>query len=57
MNREIEWLAGHSYIIVSVNAPVIFNGKDDQLTGGHPLVLWENFTDPILTGRENEGIR
>lgn len=56
MNREVEWLAGHSYNIIGVNVPVFFNGEVDKLRGGHPLVLWENLTDPILTGRENEGI-
>lgn len=56
MNREVEWLAGHSYNLIAVNAPVFFNGEVDKLHGGHPLVLWENLTDPILTGRENEGI-
>jgi acetoacetate decarboxylase len=56
MNRGVEWLAGHSYNIVAVNVPVIFKGTQDEFTGGHPLVLWENLTDPILTGRENEGI-
>lgn len=56
MNREVEWLAGHSYNLISVNAHVFFNGEVDKLRGTHPLVLWENLTDPILTGRENEGI-
>jgi len=56
MNREVEWLAGHSYNLIAVNASVFFNGEVDKLHGGHPLVLWENLTDPILTGRENEGI-
>jgi len=56
MNREIDWLAGHSYNIIGVNASVVFNGKEDHLTGTYPLVLWENLTDPILTGREIEGI-
>lgn len=56
MNREIEWLAGRSYNIVGVNASVVFNGEEDHLVGGFPLVLWENLTDPILTGRELTGI-
>lgn len=56
MNDGVEWLAGRSYNIVGVNAPVVFRGSEEQLRGRHPLVLWENLTDPILTGRENEGI-
>jgi len=56
MNKEIDWLAGHSYNIIGVNASVVFNGEEDHLSGNYPLVLWENLTDPILTGREIEGI-
>ncbi|MBW1709400.1 MAG: acetoacetate decarboxylase family protein [Deltaproteobacteria bacterium] len=56
MNREIDWLAGHSYNIIGVNASVVFNGEKDHLAGTYALVLWENLTDPILTGREIEGI-
>jgi acetoacetate decarboxylase len=56
MNRGVEWLAGHSYNIIAVNVPVIFKGQHETLRGGHPLVLWENLADPILTGRETEGI-
>jgi hypothetical protein len=56
MDREIDWLAGHSYNIVAVNAAVVFNGEEDRLTGSYALVLWENLTDPILTGREMQGI-
>src|SRR6266540_3154152 len=56
MNREIEWLAGGSYNIVGVNAATVFNGSVDQLSGNYCLVMWENLTDPILAGREIQGI-
>ena len=56
MNKEVEWLAGHGYNLIAVNASVNFNGEEDKLSGTYPLVLWENLTDPILTGREIEGI-
>jgi len=56
MNKEVDWLAGHGYNLIGVNASVVFNGEEDQFTGSYPLVLWENLTDPILTGREIEGI-
>jgi acetoacetate decarboxylase len=56
LNREIEWLAGGSYNIIGVNASVVFKGKVDELAGSYCLVLWENLTDPILTGREIQGI-
>jgi hypothetical protein len=56
MNRQIEWLAGGSYNILGVDASVSFKGKVDQLAGNYCLVLWENLTDPILRGREMQGI-
>jgi hypothetical protein len=56
MNREIEWLAGGSYNILGVDAAVVFKGEVDHLAGSYSLVLWENLTDPILRGREMQGI-
>jgi acetoacetate decarboxylase len=56
MNREIDWLAGGSYNIIGVNTSVVFKGEVDRLAGSYCLVLWENLTDPILTGREMQGI-
>jgi len=56
MSREIEWLAGGSYNIVGVNASAVFNGEVDHITGSFCLVMWENLTDPIISGREGEGI-
>jgi acetoacetate decarboxylase len=55
-NREIDWLAGGSYNIVGVFVPATYRGKQDQVSGSYALVLWENLTDPILTGREAQGI-
>ena len=56
MNREIEWLAGGCYNIIGVNVSAVFKGRVDQVTGNYCLVMWENLTDPILTGREIQGI-
>ena len=56
MNREIEWLAGGSYNILGVNAAAVFNGEVDHVVGSFCLVMWENLTDPIIIGREGEGI-
>ena len=53
---EINWLAGGHYNLVAVNAPVRFDGKKDQVEAAYPLVLWENRTAPILTGREQTGV-
>jgi acetoacetate decarboxylase len=56
LNNDIDWLAGGRYNIVGVNASVVFKGKVDEVAGGYCLVMWENLTDPILTGRELQGI-
>ena len=52
---EIQWLAGHGYNVLGVSFPATFNGKVDHVTGSFLLVLWENFADPIFTGREELG--
>lgn len=53
--KEIDWLAGRGYNTLGASFPVQFNGQEDQITGNLLLVLWENLTDPILTGREELG--
>ena len=53
--KEIEWLAGRGYNTLGVSFPVEFKGKKDYATGNFLLVLWENLTDPIITGREELG--
>ena len=55
-NRQIDWLAGHGYNMIGVNAPVVYNGTTERLSGTFSLVIWENLTDPILSGRELQGI-
>ena len=55
-NRNVEYLAGRGYNMVGVNAAVVFNGEQEQIEGTFPLVIWENLTDPILIGREVQGI-
>ena len=55
-NGKVDWLAGHGYNMIAVNAAAVFNGEVDQLEGQFTLVVWENLADPILTGREMAGI-
>jgi Acetoacetate decarboxylase (ADC) len=55
-NRQVDWLAGHGYNMVAVNAAAVFEGEKETLEGNYTLVVWENLTDPILTGREMQGI-
>jgi hypothetical protein len=52
---EIPWLAGRGYNTLGVSFPVIFTGKQDRASGTFLLILWENLTDPIITGREELG--
>ena len=52
---EIEWLAGRGYNTLGVSFPVRFDGKVDHARGNLLTVLWENLTDPIITGREEIG--
>lgn len=50
--RQVDWMAGSYYNLIWIAAPVRFNGKQDRLDGTFALVIWENKTTPILTGRE-----
>ncbi len=52
---EIKWLAGRGYNTLGVTFPAIFQGEQDTARGPFLTVLWENLTDPIITGREELG--
>jgi len=53
--KEIDWLAGRGYNVLGVTFEARYIGKRDRAEGPLLLVLWENLTDPILTGREQLG--
>ena len=55
-SRDVDWLAGRGYNLISVNAAVVFEGDQEELEGSFALVVWENLADPILSGRELTGI-
>ncbi len=55
-NKQVDWLAGHGYNLIGVSAAVVFKGEKETLEGSYTLVMWENLADPILTGRELQGI-
>jgi hypothetical protein len=55
-NRQVDWLAGHGYNMIGVTASAVYRGESEKLTGTFTLVVWENLADPILTGRELQGI-
>lgn len=48
--RQVEWMAGSYYTLLTVSAPVRFKGRKDRLDGAFALVVWENKATPILTG-------
>ena len=56
MNRGITWLAGGQYNVIGLTIHANYVGETDKVSGDYALVLWENLTDPILTGRELQGI-
>ena len=55
-NKRVDWLAGRGYNMIGVNANVVYQGPEERLEGSYCLVIWENLADPILTGRELQGI-
>ncbi|HOJ43179.1 MAG TPA: acetoacetate decarboxylase family protein [Syntrophorhabdaceae bacterium] len=50
--RQVEWMAGSYYNLITIAVPVRFNGKRDHIEGAYALVVWENKTTPILTGNQ-----
>lgn len=54
--RECDFLAGSAYNLIITGVPARFMGRKDRLQGLYALVLWENNTKPILTGREENGL-
>ena len=40
-NKSVDWLAGHGYNLIGINASVVFNGEVDHLQGYYTLAMWE----------------
>ena len=53
--RNIAWLAGRGYSVVTVSTGVRWLGNGATKDGRFKLVLWENKADPIITGRDELG--
>jgi len=53
--RNIYWLAGRAYGILSVDFPVTYQGKTERLDGAFCPIIWEGSPDAIMTGREELG--
>lgn len=54
MFTNIGWLAGRGYNILMVKIPAVWQGAE-EVHGDFVPVVWENMTDPILTGRDELG--
>ncbi|MCA0850528.1 acetoacetate decarboxylase family protein [Salipiger thiooxidans] len=53
--KNLYWLAGRGYGILSVDFPVTYKGKSETLDGSFCPVIWEGAPDAILTGRDEMG--
>ena len=51
-----DFMAGRGYSIASVTLAARFDGQKDHVEGDYVLVMYENETLPIITGRELQGI-
>jgi len=54
--RGVDWMSHGEYRILQFAVPVRYLGNSEGLTGFYPLVLWEDKTAPILSGREDTGM-
>ena len=55
MHRNLPWLAGRGYNVVTCNVPVTYTGTRETVWGQYQLAIWESHADPILCGREQLG--
>ena len=53
--RNVAYLAGRGYDLVSVEIPVHFKGSEDNVKGLFEAVLWEDHGDNCNIGREQSG--
>ena len=53
--KNLYWLAGRGYGILSVDFPVTYQGKSERIDGALCPVIWEGSPDAIMTGREELG--
>lgn len=52
----VDFMAGRGYRLASVNVAVRFDGEKDHVEGDYILVMFEDDTLPILTGRDLHGV-
>ena len=53
--RNLYWLAGRAYGILSVDFPVTYQGRSERIEGALCPIIWEGSPDAIMTGREELG--
>ncbi|HWI85916.1 MAG TPA: acetoacetate decarboxylase family protein [Sphingomonas sp.] len=53
--KNLYWLAGRGYGILSVDFPVTYQGKTERIDGALCPIIWEGSPDAIMTGREELG--
>jgi hypothetical protein len=53
--KNLYWLAGRGYGILSIDIPVTYRGKSETLEGAYCPVIWEGSPEAITTGREELG--
>lgn len=53
--KNLYWLAGRGYGILSVDFPVTYQGKSERHDGALCPIIWEGSPDAIMTGREELG--
>lgn len=53
--RNLYWLAGRGYGILSVDLPVTYQGRTEKIEGNFCPVLWEGMAEPVITGRDELG--
>ncbi|HEU4960732.1 MAG TPA: acetoacetate decarboxylase family protein [Sphingomonas sp.] len=53
--KNLYWLAGRGYGILSIDFPVTYQGKSERIDGALCPVIWEGSPDAIMTGREELG--
>lgn len=52
---NLRWLAGRGYSTLSVSVPVLAATAEGEIPADYLCVMWENLTDPIVTGRDELG--
>ena len=53
--RNLYWLAGRGYGILSVDFPVRYAGRTETIDGNFCPVIWEGRPEAVVTGRDELG--